>query len=105
MHHGRLAGGFLVLCLLATGRSSTAAGDATLFRVFLRGGTSLVSYGEFAPLADRVGFSMPTSAAPSPPLHLVNISADRVDWDRTNRYAASARATHYIETQAENDYA
>src|ERR1700730_2516222 len=105
MHHGRLAGGFLVLCLLATGRSSTAAGDATLFRVFLRDGTSLVSYGEFARVQDRVVFSMPTSATPSPPLHLVNIAADRVDWDRTNRYAESARAAHYIETRAETDYA
>ena len=29
----------------------------------------------------------------------------RVDWERTSRYAATARASHYIETQAENDYA
>jgi hypothetical protein len=28
-----------------------------------------------------------------------------VDWERTERYAASARATHYAQTQAENDYA
>ena len=105
MHNGRLAGGFIALCLLAAGRTSAAADDATLFRVFLMDGSSLVSYGEFARVEDRVVFSMPTSAAPSPPLHLVNISADRVDWDRTNRYAASARAAHYIETRAENDYA
>jgi hypothetical protein len=105
MHRGRLAGAFVVLSLLAAGRASAAANDATLFRVFLTDGSSLVSYGEFARVDDRVVFSMPTSAAPNPPLHLVNISAQRVDWDRTNRYAASARATHYIETQAENDYA
>ena len=35
----------------------------------------------------------------------VNLPAARVDWDRTNRYAATARTTHYVETQAENDYA
>jgi hypothetical protein len=105
MTSGRLAGALAVLCLLSTGRPSAAADDATLFRVFLKDGSSLVSYGEFARVEDRVVFSMPTSAAPSPPLHLVNISADRVDWDRTNRYAASARGAHYIETQAENDYA
>jgi hypothetical protein len=28
-----------------------------------------------------------------------------VDWDRTNRYAATARMTHYVQTQAEDDYA
>ena len=69
----------------------------------------LVSYGEFARVADRVVFSMPTrpagAAEATPPLRLVNIAADRVDWDRTNRYAESARTTHYIATQAEIDYA
>src|SRR5205823_3918823 len=49
--------------------------------------------------------SMPTAATANPPLHLVNLGASRVDWDRTNRYAASARATHYIETQGVIDYA
>ena len=48
---------------------------------------------------------MPTATTPNPPLHLVNLPIARVDWDRTNRYAATARASHYIETQAENDYA
>jgi hypothetical protein len=104
MHYGRLAGAFMVLCLLSTARTSAAADDATLFHVFLTDGTSLVSYGEFARVQDRVVFSMPTSAAPNPALHLVNIPADRVDWDRTNRYAESARAAHYIETRAEADY-
>jgi hypothetical protein len=28
-----------------------------------------------------------------------------VDWERTARYAANARATHYVQTQADNDYA
>jgi hypothetical protein len=48
---------------------------------------------------------MPTATTPNPPLHLVNLSMARVDWDRTSRYAATARASHYVETQAENDYA
>ena len=81
------------------------ADDATLLRVFLKDGSSLVSYGEPARVEDRVVFSMPTAATPNPPLHLVNLSAERVDWDRTNRYASTARATHYIETRAELDYA
>src|SRR5438093_11338599 len=79
--------------------------DATLLRVFLTDGTSLVSYGEPARVGDRVIFSMPTATTPNPPLHLVNLPITRVDWDRTTRYATTARASHYIETQAENDYA
>jgi hypothetical protein len=95
----------LLVALLAAPAGARAADDATLFRVFLKDGTSLVSYGEPARVGDRVVFSMPTAATPNPPLHLVNVSADRIDWDRTNRYAASARATHYVQNQAENDYA
>ncbi|HEY5340353.1 MAG TPA: hypothetical protein VIK27_04935, partial [Candidatus Aquilonibacter sp.] len=105
MCNRRLAGALVVLCLLTTARGSAAADDATLFRVFLKDGSSLTSYGEFARVGDRVVFSMPTSASANPPLHLVNIGADQIDWDKTNRYASSARATHYLETQADNDYA
>jgi hypothetical protein len=85
--------------------AAPAADQATLLRVFLIDGTSLVSYGEPARVSDRVIFSMPTSTTPNPPLHLVNLPIARVDWERTSRYAATARASHYVETQAETDYA
>jgi hypothetical protein len=104
MHSRTLAGALATLCLLISGRDSAAADDATLFRVFMKDGTALVSYGEFARVGDRVVFSMPAAATPNPPLQLVNIPAEGVDWDRTNRYSESARAAHYLETQAENDY-
>jgi hypothetical protein len=79
---------------------------ATIFRVFLTDGTSLVSYGEPARVGSRVVFSIPLSAAlENPQLHLVNLAADRVDWARTDRYAESARATRYLATRAESDYA
>jgi hypothetical protein len=55
---------------------------------------------------DRVVFSMPTSSSMSAPqLHLVSIAADRVDWDRTNRYADTARAARYVATHGERQYA
>src|SRR5580658_9309016 len=92
------------------GPSPAAAGsafpDATLFRVFLKDGSSLVSYGEVARVDDHVVFSMPTSTSSADPhLHLVNLPADRVDWDRTARYAESARASRYLAYQAADDYA
>ncbi len=100
------AGLIVALCLLMLPRLSAAADDVTLFRLFLKDGSTLVSYGEFARVGDRVIFSMPTSAAvDNPPLHLVNLSADRVDWDHTNRYTESMRAARYIQTAAERDYA
>lgn len=93
-----------MLCLLAPVGSSLAADDATLLRVFLSDGTSLVSYGEFARVGDRVIFSLPTSTSTNPALQLVNLPADRVNWEKTNKYADAARAAHYEATQAEPDY-
>ena len=104
MHSRKLAGVLLALCLLASGRASAAPDDAALFRVFMKDGTVFASYGEFAVVGDRVVFSMPTAAMPNPPLHLMDISVNAVDWDRTNRYTESARAEHYLATQAEADY-
>jgi hypothetical protein len=86
--------------------AAPSAEDDGLFRVFLNDGSSLASYGELARVGDRAVFSMPTSATrDQPQLHLVSLPADRVDWDRTTRYADSARATRYIGTRAEQDYA
>ncbi len=83
-----------------------AADDTTFLRIFLKDGSTLLSYGELARLDDRAVFSMPTSASTAQPqLQLVTLPADRIDWDRTGRYADSARATRYIATRAEQDYA
>src|SRR5690242_12163893 len=94
-----LAGALAAACLLMPAHA--AADDAPLLRVFLKDGSALVSYGEFARVGDRVVFSMPVDTAADPSLHLVNLAADRVDWDRTNRYADSARASQYLATRAE----
>jgi hypothetical protein len=104
MHTRRLSGA-LVVCLLASRGLAAASDAATLLRVFLNDGSSIVSYGELARVGDRVVFSMPTASTPNPPLRLVNLPADRIDWNRTNRYATSARAARYIETQADIDFA
>lgn len=109
----RWTGAFLALSLFtvttmaaASSAEGDIAADATLLRVFLKDGTSLVSYGELARVGDRVVFSMPTAASGADPeLHLVNLAADRVDWDRTTRYGDAARASRYLATQAGTDFA
>jgi hypothetical protein len=91
----------------ARGRSAQPAGiEALIFRIFLRDGTTLVSYGDFARVADRVVFSIPLGAVEGrePPLHLVSISESAVDWERTDRYAAAMRARHYAATRGETDF-
>jgi hypothetical protein len=111
----RLAFGLLMLSIVAMPSGTTASSDdapvdrsaeAPLFRVFLKDGGSLVSYGEFARVENQVVFSMPTSTATdNPALQLVNISADVVDWPQTDHYSDSTRARRYLSTQAEGDYA
>src|SRR5919204_2219927 len=104
MKSWRLAAVLAGACLLAVSFRAAAADDAPLFRVFLKDGSTLVSYGEFARVGDRVVFSMPLNADTTPVLHLVNIPAEQVDWARTNRYSESLRASRYLATRAESDY-
>ena len=64
----------LALSCLAASGVARAATDVTLFRLFLTDGTSVVSYGEFAHLSDRVIFSMPVGGdADQPRLHVVTL--------------------------------
>jgi hypothetical protein len=102
----RLAAALVALCLFAAPAFSGDDDNATEFRVFLKDGTSLVSFGELARVENRVVFSMPTSASRTDPqLQLINLSADHVDWERTTKYAESVRSSRYMATQAETHYA
>jgi hypothetical protein len=106
---GRFRLTFLTVLLLlgqASAWAQTAPPDASLFRIFLRDGTTLVSYGEFARVGDRLVVSLPIGGTPeAPELHLLSIPADRVDWERTDAYSDSVRATRYAATSGPNDFA
>ena len=93
-----------LLCLLVPALAS-AATDAILLRLFLTDGTSVVSYGEYARVDDRVIFSMPAGGGEDDPrLQAVTLSAAVIDWPRTERYAASARYQRYAQTRGEDDF-
>jgi hypothetical protein len=92
-----------VCALPARAQSSTGA---TLYRIFLQDGTTLVSYGDYARVADRVVLSVPTGgSASAPTIQLISIPASVVDWERTDAYAESARAARYAATRGPDDYA
>lgn len=94
----------LIVCVLAAGQAY-AAGDAALFRIYLTDGSSLVTYGEFARTGDQIVLSLPIGGTPEAPrLHAVTLAASKVDWEKTERYAASARYQRYVATRAEADY-
>ncbi len=76
-----------------------------LFRVILKDGTALASYGEFARVGDRVVFSMPIGAEGTTRLQTVNLPASTVNWETTTRYAEATRYAQYVATRAEADFA
>ena len=106
--HRAVAVGSMLLCGTPVFAQS-AAPEAALYRVFLNDGSTLVSYGEFARVADRVVVSLPlgtaTDANAGPALHLLTIPADTVDWEKTDAYADSVRATRYATTRGPDDFA
>jgi hypothetical protein len=95
-----------LLSLAALASAQSPSSRATLFRVFLNDGSTLVSYGEYARGADQVVLSMPLGGTPdAPTLQLLSIPASTVNWEQTDAYAEAARAARYAETRGPNDYA
>ena len=93
------------LLLLVSGSSWVGAQEAPLLRVFLKDGTTIACYGEYARVDDRVVLSLPLGKKDGrPQLQLVSVPAARVDWDRTERYRESARAARYAATRGEHDF-
>lgn len=92
--------------LVSAATTSVAASEKVLYRIFLQDGTAIVSYGEYARVADRVVFSIPIGPLePTPRLHLVSIADTAVDWGRTEEYTEAVRARRYAETRGEEDFA
>jgi hypothetical protein len=97
----------LILTSIALLSVPAQADEASQLRVFLRDGTTLTSFGEYARVGDRIVFSMPLGATPdgAPRLQLVSLPQHGVDWQRTDAYREAARSTQYAATDGENDFA
>lgn len=93
----------VVLWLVSPGIAAAAA-DPMLFRLFLTDGTSLVSYGEFARLDDRVVFSLVAGGETEPALQIATLPASRIDWMKTDRHARSTRYQWYAKTRGDEDF-
>jgi hypothetical protein len=95
-----------LLIAAAVAPASAQPSDVTLYRVFLRDGSTIVSYGEFARVGDRVVVSLPLGGSDAEPdLQLLSLPADAVDWEKTDAYADYARAARYAQTRGPDDFA
>lgn len=93
---------FLALWLALSGTASAA--EAALFRLYLTDGTTVVSYGEFARVGDRVVFSLLMGGGAEPRLHAATLPAAAIDWSRTDRHARAVRQQWYAQTRGEEDF-
>jgi hypothetical protein len=75
-----------------------------IFRLYFADGTSVVSYGEFARVEDRVVFSMVLGGADEPRLHAATLPVRLIDWARTDMHAVSTRYQWYARTRGEQDF-
>jgi hypothetical protein len=96
---------FLVIAALPTALQAQAK-EALLFRIFLKDGGTLVSYGEFARVAGRVLIPVPLGdVSGDPQLQVLSIPESLVDWDGTDAYASAVRGKSYADTRGEEDFA
>lgn len=80
--------------------------SATTYRVFLKAGPALASYGDTARVGDRIIFNLPILGADnSLSLQLVSLPLSAIDLERTDRYAETMRAAYYASTRGETDFA
>jgi len=95
---------FALACSAVSLVAQPPPGDTTLLRVFLKDGSTLLSYGEFSRVGDHVVVSLPLGLNPLK-LQVVSIPESRVDWAKTDAYTDSARAARYAATRGPDDYA
>jgi len=95
----------VIVCLAGIVQSASAGSDVTLFRLYMLDGSVLTSYGEFARVNDSVVFSMPVGGKPEQPrIQVTSVKSALVDWQRTEKYSASARYQRYAESRGEEDF-
>ena len=79
---------------------------SSTYRVFLKNGDALPSYGEAAVVADRIIFNLSMGGGDGPlTLQLVSLPLPEIDLERTSRYVDAMRASFYAATRGEAEYA
>jgi len=94
-----------MLLVSVAGAAAQSPFEPVLYRIFLKTGTPLISWGEFARVGDRVVFTLPLGDQNRPDtLQMVSLPADVIDWERTSVYADTVRYRRYAQTRGESDY-
>src|SRR4051812_35213622 len=85
--------------------AAQAIDPGVLYRVFLKDGRALPSYGEYAEVDGRLVFALPVGdPAKSVEMQLTSLPIAAIDMVRTSRYTEATRARRYAETRGNADY-
>ena len=95
----------LLLAAVPVVRRADAAGATPLFRVFLKDGTPLVCWGEYARVGDQLVLTVPVGQGARTTYEFVSIPVGRVDMVRTERYAEAVRAAQFAASRGGLEYA
>jgi hypothetical protein len=90
---------------ILSGQAAHVGAVDQTFRVFLKDGQVLPSYGESVVVDDRVVFTLPLGAPGThSALQLMSVPSAAVDLERTADYAYAMRAKRYAAMRGEADY-
>ncbi len=85
--------------------AAQAPSPSATYRVFLKNGDALPSFGEAAVVADRIIFNLSIGGSDGPlTLQLISLPLPLIDMERTSRYADAMRAAFYAATRGEAEY-
>ncbi len=99
----------VVLCCANVARITPnavfAASATPIFRVFLKNGTALACWGEYARVGDRLVLTVPIGRGARAAYEFVSLPVDTVDLEKTERYAESVRAAQFAANRGKAEYA
>ncbi|TAK16910.1 MAG: hypothetical protein EPO35_04390 [Acidobacteria bacterium] len=108
MRFVRLIGAFVLAAALVSpsGLAATLAAQAPapIFRVFLKDGTALACWGEYATVGDTLVLTIPVGSGARRTYEFLTLPVARVDLARTERYAEAVRAAQFAKTRGAAEY-
>ena len=101
----RIAVWLAVLLLTPALAAAQAIDPGVLYRVFLKDGRALPSYGEYTQVDGRLVFVLPVGdPGKGVELQLMSLPLTAIDMARTSAYTDGTRARRYAETRGPSDY-
>jgi hypothetical protein len=94
----------IVVAVSSGGTMSAGPAPVPVFRVFLKDGTALACWGEYARVDDRLVLTVPIGQGPRTAYEFVSVPVSRVDLVKTERYAEAVRAAQFAATRGASEY-